>query len=90
MGGSQPDERKLKSYVWHDDKCFFVSTIMRDSSAMNYPGRFAETMTWEYDWATNERGKIVDQDGDGAALDQHLRVVSDFYRYGKRKDDDDE
>ncbi len=27
------DEPKLKSYVWHDEKCYFVSTIERDSSA---------------------------------------------------------
>jgi hypothetical protein len=32
----------------------------------------------------------VDQDGSGDALTQHMRVVSDFYRYGKRKDDDDD
>jgi len=84
------DERKLKSYVFHGDACFFVSTIMRDSSAVGYPSRYAETMTWEYDWKTNERGKCVDQDGSGDALTQHMRVASDFYRYGKRKDDDDE
>jgi hypothetical protein len=85
------DERKLKSYVFHGDQCFFVSTIMRDSSAaISPPPRFAETLTWEYDWNTNERGNIVDQDGSGDALTQHMRVVSDFYRYGKRKDEDDE
>jgi nitrate reductase beta subunit len=84
------DERKLKSYVFHGDQCYFVSTIMRDSSAVGYPSRYAETMTWEYDWKTNERGKIVDQDGSGDALTQHMRVVSDFYRCGKRKDEDDE
>jgi len=83
------DERQLKSYVFHGDACFFVSTIMRDSSAAYYPMRYAETMTWEYDWKTNERGKIVDQDGDGDAITQHLRVVSDFYMYGKRKEDDE-
>lgn len=85
-----PDERRLKSYVWHDGKCFFVSTIMRDSSAVGYPSRYAETMTWEYDWNANERGKCVDQDGSGDALHQHLRVVEDFYRYGKRKEWDDQ
>lgn len=89
MDNNKPDERKLKSYVWHGDKCFFVSTIMRDSSASAYPGRFAETVTWEYDWNTNERGKIVDQDGSGDALTQHMRVVSNFYKYGKRKDEDE-
>lgn len=32
--------------------------------------------------------EIVDHDGSGDALTQHLRVVSDFYRYGKRKEED--
>lgn len=84
------DERKLKSYVFHGEKCFFVSTIMRDSSAVGYPSRYAETMTWEYDWTTNERGRAVDQDGEGPALAQHMRVVSDFYKYGERKSEDDQ
>ncbi len=83
-----PDERKLKTYVFHGDKCFFVSTIIRDSSAVGYPSRYAETMTWEHDWHTNERGKCVDQDGSGDAFRQHMRVVEDFYRYGKRDSDE--
>lgn len=90
MGNYKPDEPKLKSYVFHGDRCFFVSTIMRDSSAaISPPPRFAETMTWEMNWATQERGAWVDQDGSGDALTQHMRVVSDFYKYGKRKDEDE-
>ena len=88
MSDCTPDERKLKTYVWHDGKCYFVSTIMRDSSAAEYPCRYAETMAWEYDWKTSERGEWVDQDGSGEAFTQHMRVVEDFYRYGKRKSDD--
>ena len=79
------DERQLKTYVWHEGKCFFVSTIIRDSSAVGYPSRFAETITWEHDWKTNERGEMVDQDGSGPAFQQHMRVVEDFYRLGKRE-----
>lgn len=61
---------------------------MRESSAAGYPGRYAETITWEFDWSTNERGRMVDQDGSGPAFQQHMRVVEDFYRHGKRKDDE--
>ena len=82
----EPDERKLKSYIWHEGKCFFISTIMRPSSAMHYQGMYAETITWEYDWNTQERGKILDLTGDGDALTQHQMVVADFYRYGKRQE----
>lgn len=88
MSDFTPDELRLKTYVWHGDKCYFVSTIMRDSSAVHFPVRYAETMAWEFDWATNTRGEWVDQDGSGEAFTQHMRVVEDFYRYGKRKSDE--
>lgn len=46
----------IQSYIWHDDKCFFVSTINRESSAMYAAGsRYAETMVWECDVITHER-----------------------------------
>jgi hypothetical protein len=73
-----------------DGKWFFVSTILRESSAMvNSPGWYPETITWEYNRETMERGNILDIDGSGDALKQHFRVVADFYRYGKRKQDDE-
>jgi len=52
--------RLIKSYVFYKDKCWFVSTIDRDSSAL-YGGRYAETLVWEYNWDKAERGKIVGQ-----------------------------
>lgn len=79
-----PDERKIKSYVWHGENCFFVSTIERDSSATMEapPSRFHETMVWEYDWETAERGKCVLQEGCGLAFDQHFRVCKEIYESG--------
>ena len=45
------DDRIIKTYVWHGDKCFFVSTINRESSAAILPAlRYNETMVWEYNW----------------------------------------
>lgn len=62
------DERQIKSYVWHEDKCFFVSTILRESSAMLGPSHYNETMVWAYDWHSRVRGeKPIFQDGDTAA-----------------------
>jgi hypothetical protein len=57
------DVSLIKSYVWHGGKCFYVSTIDRDSSAMLGPRRFAETIVWEFDWEKNERGSIVYETG---------------------------
>lgn len=48
------DRRVIKTYVWHGEDCYFVSTINRDSSSM-YGGRFAETLVWHFDWAKNKR-----------------------------------
>lgn len=78
------DDRKLKSYVWHGEQCFFVSTIERDSSAMvgGPPARFHETLAWEYDWETKERGDIVAQDGDGEAFQQHFSMCELLFRSG--------
>lgn len=84
-----PDERKLKSYVWHGEKCYFISTIERDSSASAaYGMRYHETLVWEFNWDTNERGEWVGQYGSGPAFEQHMQAVRDFYNNGKQSEDD--
>jgi len=86
--------RQLKSYVWcyHTDKCFFVSTIERDSSAMGEPParRFMETIAWEYDWDTRERGKQVADTGSGYVLDQHFEMCWQLYKTGEYKEIEDD
>jgi hypothetical protein len=81
--------RKLKSYVWHGEQCFFVSTIERDSSAASEPPprRFHETIVWEYDWETTERGEMVAQDGSHSGL-KHFEICKQIYLHGKYDDDD--
>lgn len=78
-----PDAKVIKTYVWHQGKCFFVSTIERDSSAMQCPGRFNETMVWEYDWKTAERGAWIFQDGCAkGSIRLHQQVVERLYATG--------
>lgn len=78
------DNRVLKTYVWHGDQCYFVSTIIRDSSAFVSPApRYAETIAWEFGWSTNTRGKMIAMDGDGAAFAQHMRMVERLHRTGR-------
>ena len=55
----------MQSYVHHGDKVFFVSTINRESSSM-FGGTYAETMVWEWDPETRERGAFVGQ-GEGSS-----------------------
>lgn len=84
-----PDRRELKSYVWHheSDKCFFVSTIDRPSSAEAcYGSRYKETIAWEYDWATQKRGNVVAHCGDGPAFKQHMDVCKQLYEAGVYND----
>ena len=87
-----PDKRELKSYVWHKEKCFFISTIERDSSAMaGLPlPRFYETMAWVYDWDFRERGIIVAQEGDGGAFEQHYRICKELCDSGEVKKETDD
>jgi len=76
------NERLIKSYVWYKDKCFFISTIDRDSSTP-YGGHYAETLVWEYDWDTAERGKMVGQDEAGQGnIKAHLSMCERIFYHG--------
>ncbi len=78
------DERQIKSYVWHGTKCFFVSTILRESSAMGGPTHYNETVVWPYDWEKREcRHNSIYQDGDTAgSIRQHLKVCERIHHTG--------
>lgn len=79
--------RVAKSYVWHGDQCFFVSTIDRDSSSM-MGGRYAETFVWEYDWDKADRGKMVGQaDGLAGSVATHFRVCRALRDHGALNDE---
>lgn len=78
------DERIIKTYVWHGEKCFFVSTIERDSSADEGPRRYNETLVWEYDWEKGERGKMIDQLGDHkGSISVHQKAVEMLHETGE-------
>ena len=79
------NKRQLKSYVWYKDKCFFVSTIERDSSTIQQPPnlRYMETIIWEYSWETKKRGVSLGMVGEGQTLEQHFEVVRQLFNTGK-------
>lgn len=76
-----PDEKLIQSYV--ADR-YFVSTILRDSSAMvNDPPRYYETMAWEWDATTCERGDMVIMQADNyerAAVNRHTGICRSLLR----------
>ena len=80
----------MQSYVWHEGKCFFVSTIDRESSAeMAYGGRYAETMAWECNPETRERGALVVQDEDAEGeIRTHVAVCQKLRVTGSMEDED--
>jgi len=79
------ENRKLaQSYIWHGADCFFVSTIDREDSA-GQGFRYAETLIWEYDYATMKRGEsIVAQTEDCTmSIAGHLRACSEIAEHGE-------
>lgn len=79
---NEHDPRLIKSYVFHKDNCFFVSTINRESSSM-YGGTYAETMVWCFDWATNERKNLIWQgEGGTSSINTHLSICKRLFETG--------
>lgn len=80
------DKRLIKSYVWHEGKCFFVSTIDRDCSSM-LGGRFSETIVWEWDWENDKRKHIVYESGSiRGSIKEHQRICAELFANGKVED----
>ncbi|MGH1361011.1 MAG: hypothetical protein ACRBC3_19805 [Burkholderiaceae bacterium] len=76
--------KRIQSYVYHGDKCFFVSTMERDSSAMvSPPPRYNETMVWVWDEETRERqGHFIYMTGDTLSLDGHFDMCRQLLKTG--------
>jgi len=76
-------EKLAQTYVWHGDKAFFVSTINRQCSAINYSGMYAETMVWVWDAPTRTRGRMLWQGEAGKdSIRTHQRIVDKLARDG--------
>lgn len=73
-----------QTYVQHDGKWFFVSTINRPSSARLAPDLYyAETIVWTLDPETNKREKIIYQGGASQdSISLHQEVVARLYDLG--------
>jgi hypothetical protein len=76
-------DKIIQSYVFHNDKRYFVSTIERDSSAIEYPHRYNETIVWEWEEGKKERGELLIQDEDiKGSIKKHLEICSEIYKQG--------
>ncbi len=79
-------DKLIQSYVWHEGRVFFVSTINRESSAMHAPGIYAETMVWECKTTAPYRrmNRILYQGEDAmGSIHEHLSVCVRLATTGK-------
>lgn len=89
MSPKPDNQRVIKSYVWHGDRCFFVSTIERDSSALADPGRYNETLVWDYDWDGHKTTNLSYQrDCVRGSIRQHLAVCQELFDTGRLTEQD--
>lgn len=66
--------RIMQSYLYRDGKCFFVSTINRESSSM-LGGTYAETFVWDCEPNSHVRGAFLWQgEGGTDSIHTHLKV----------------
>ena len=73
----------IQSYVWHGDKCFFVSTINRASSAYMCDGMYTETMAWTFDISDETIGdEIVMASGPLGSIFQHIEMCKQLHETG--------
>ena len=74
----------IQSYVWYKNKCFFVSTVNRESSATSlYDPIYAETIVWDYDYELRECGSIIWQDEDAeSGIYTHQWICEQLHNSG--------
>lgn len=76
----------IQSYVLNK---YFVSTALREGSDM-YETKYFETLVWEWDAKTKERGELLPFDGHGrhvrAALAEHVKIIQELMMREIEKD----
>lgn len=79
------NKKLAQTYVYKDDKVYFVSTIDRESSSI-YGGRYAETMVWEVDPKTNAKlhdlGILYMDEAFEGSIRVHQGTVVKIYEHG--------
>ena len=81
----QPNTTIIKSYPYHGDKCWYVSTIERTYGTYEGASRGMETLVWECDPKTFMRGKLIHQAG---GIHEHVIICRCLVAYGHIPDED--
>jgi hypothetical protein len=69
------------------DEWFFVSTIWRIYNTYEGSTTGQETLVWEYNWATAERGELIGQAG---SVEHHANICRCLIATGEMLDEDRE
>ena len=85
MEDDRPNTPVLKTYVYFEDKAFFVSTIWRNYDTCAGTSRGLETLAWVIDAETLERGAWIYQ---GGGITDHFRVCRDLANCGIIKEEE--
>lgn len=80
MRDLRPNKEILQTYVYYDDRAFFVSTIERDYATIAGVVRGEETLVWDIDAETNERGEILYQAGN---VSEHFEICKQLTQSGE-------
>lgn len=83
----QPNIPIWKSHVWHEDQCFFVSTIERTYDTYEGQFRGEETLVWKYDWKKRERLNLIHQ---ANGIRDHQAICRCLIEFGEIPDEEDE
>lgn len=80
----------IQSYVYFEDKCFFVSTINRRSSAAAYPCIYSETLIWNFDSIKKELGSLIGESSGGeGSIRTHIKICELIFQTGKCEEEKD-
>jgi hypothetical protein len=80
-----PNTPLIKSYAWHGDKCFFVSTIERTYETYVGEIRGVETLVWDFEWDARKRGDLIGQSDERNGHEGICRCLIDT---GEMRDND--
>ena len=74
----------IATYVSHKGKWWRVSTINRESSAIGgYGHKYAETLVWDWDVATQKLGSICHTDSwSEDSIHKHQQIVNKIHEGG--------
>jgi len=71
-----------QTYVWHGTSLFLVSTINRESSSMESPVEFTETIVWRLNDDGSKGEQMVQEEDCKNCIGVHLNLVDLFHHRG--------